>query len=261
MRDEKTVTANMKMLYNELFKWKQSESLRNIWREVYGDEYPEEVIHDSPVTTADLHNIVRYLNVEPGETIIDVGCGRGGPGMWVAHEVGANYFGFDSSEVGIEVASKRAKDFGLEGKAQFQVGDICETDFPDNYFDAAISIGAIAFIPNKLIQKAICEVARIIRLGALFVFITVELKKPHLVNDYRPLLHKAGFEVKVYKETEDYNHRQGEVYKKIIENKKQLIKDMGFQGAALWIMTANELLPRLKNHRRVLAVARKIKKI
>ncbi len=66
----------------------------------------------------DLQNIVRYLNIGPGETVIDLDCGRGGPGMWVAREVGANYFGFDLSEAGIEVAAKRAIDFGLEGKAQ-----------------------------------------------------------------------------------------------------------------------------------------------
>lgn len=181
--------------------------------------------------------------------------------MWVAREVGANYFGLDLAESGIEIAKKRAMDFGLEGKAQFQVGDICKTHFADNNFDAAISIGAIAFIPDKLIQKAINEVARIICPNALFIFITVEIKKPHLVNDFRPLLSKAGFEVQVYKETEDYNRRQGEVWKKMIENKKQLIKDMGYKGAILWIMAAKELLPRLKNQRRVLAVARKIKKI
>ncbi|MBA7715414.1 hypothetical protein ES703_124458 [subsurface metagenome] len=32
---------------------------------------------------------------------------------------------------------------------------------------------------------------------------------------------------------------------------------MGFQGAILWITEAKYLLPRLKNQRRVLAVARK----
>ena len=106
-----------------------------------------------------------------------------------------------------------------------------------------------------MIQKALNEVARIICPDALFIFITVEIKKPQLVNDFRPLLHKAGFEVKLYKETEDYNR---EVWKKMIENKKQLIKDMGYQGAILWIMAAKELLSRLKNQRRVLAVARKI---
>lgn len=79
MREEKNITANMKYAYNELFKYKQSESLRNIWREVYGDEYPEEVVHDSPVTVTDLQDVAKYLNVGPDETIIDLGCGRGGP--------------------------------------------------------------------------------------------------------------------------------------------------------------------------------------
>ncbi len=255
MKDEKTIISNMKLAFDELFKYEKSESLKDIWREVFGDEYPEEVDHDSPVTVTDLQNIAKYLNVGPGETMIDLGCGRGGPGMWVAREVGANYFGFDLSEIGIEVAKKRAIDFDLEGKAQFKVGDMCETDFPDNYFDAAISIGALLFIPDKL--KAICEAARIIRSGAFFVFITVEEKESHLVNDFRPLLHKAGFEVKVYEEILDSTRKHGEYYKKVIETQKELIKDMGYRGAALWISDAKTHLPRLKLWRRVLAVARK----
>lgn len=255
MRNEKTIISNWKLLYNELFKWKKSESLRDIWREVFGDEYPEEVDHDSPVTITDLHNISRYLNVGSGETFIDLGCGRGGPGMWVAREVGANYFGFDLSETAIEVASKRVKNFDLEGKAQFQVGDMGETNFSDNMFDAAMSIGALLFIPNKL--KAIHEVARIIRPGATFVFITVEEKEPHLVNDFRPLLRKAGLEVKVYEEIPDSTRKHGEYYKKVIESKDQLMNDMSPQGAALWISDAQTHLPRIKFWRRILAVATK----
>ena len=97
MKNEKIIISNWKLLYNELFKWDKGEFLRDIWREVFGDEYPEEVDHDSPVTITDLKNISRYLNVKPGETFIDLGCGRGGPGMWVAREIGANYVGFDLS--------------------------------------------------------------------------------------------------------------------------------------------------------------------
>ena len=178
------------------------------------------------------------------------------PGMWVAREVGAKYVGFDLSETGIEAASKCAIDFGLEGKAQFQVGDMCETNFPDNFFDAAISIGALLFIPNKL--KAICEAARIIRPGALFVLITVEEREPQLVSDFRPLLRKAGFDVKVYEEIPDSTRKHGEYYTKVIESKKQIIKDMSFKGAALWISDAQTHLPRIKYWRRVLAVAKKI---
>lgn len=97
MRDEKTVITNMKMAYNEMFKWKKSDTLKNIWREVYGEDYPEEVDHNSPVTITDLRNISKHLKDMHGKIIIDIGCGRGGPGMWVAREIGASYFGLDLS--------------------------------------------------------------------------------------------------------------------------------------------------------------------
>lgn len=255
MGHEKILLSNMKLAFDELFKYEKSESLKDIWREVFGDEYPEEVDHDSPVTTTDLQNITEYLDIGPDNIFIDLGCGRGGPGMWIARELGTNYFGFDLSEIGIEVANKRAKYFGLEGKVQFQVGDMCNTHLPDNHFDAAISIGALLFIPDKF--KAICEAARIIRSGALFIFITVEEHQPNLINDFRPLLRKAGFEVVVYEEIPDSTRKHGEYYRKVIESKKKLIKDMGFRGAALWISDAQTHLPRLKYWRRILAVARK----
>ena len=238
-----------------MFKWEKSESFRNIWREVYGDDYPEEVNHDGAITVTDLRNIIKVFNIGPGEIFIDVGCGRGGPGLWIARETGANYLGFDLSETAVEEAAKRAKDFGIKDKASFQVGNIHETNFPDNYFDGALSIDAFAGIPNRL--KALCEVARILRSDALFVFTSFEKKNPYAGKDYSSLLQKAGFEVIVYDETPDWNRRQGEVYKKVLENKETLIKDMGREGASLWILEAMGFLPQLKDLKRILVVAKK----
>ncbi len=42
MTDEKTIISNMKLAFNALFRYEKSESLKDIWRDVYGDEYPEE---------------------------------------------------------------------------------------------------------------------------------------------------------------------------------------------------------------------------
>lgn len=256
MRDEKVMTANTKSAYDELYKYERGDTLHKIWLEVYKDDYPKELNPSSPITFTDLHKIAQYLKIKPNEKVIDVGCGTGGPGMWVARKIGAFYHGFDLSETAIKKATKLALEMGLEEKAKFTSGDICESNFPNNCFDAAISIGAIAFIPNKL--KAILEIARIIRSDGQFIFITVEEKKPHLTNDYRPILREAGFKVQLYEEIPGYNDRQGEVYKKIIENKKHLIKEMGYHAAALWIMEAKLYLPRLKIFRRVFAVSKKI---
>jgi ubiquinone/menaquinone biosynthesis C-methylase UbiE len=255
VKDEEGIISNMTKVYNALYSDEKSESLRDIWREVYGDDYPEEVNHDSAITWTDLRKIVEYFKIGPGKTFIDVGCGRGGPGLWIARELGANYFGFDLSESAVEVAAKRAIEFGLIDKIDFRVGNIYKTNFPDNYFDGALSTDALSFIPDQL--KALNEVARIIHSGALFIFTSFEKRNSSHGEDYGSLLRKTGFEVIIYEETPDWNRRQREVYQKVIESKRILIKDMEKEVASLWIMEAKGFLPKLNDIKRIMAVAKK----
>ena len=95
----------------------KSESLRDILREVYGSDYPEEANPDSFVTLTDLRTVVRNLNVGPGKTFIDLGCGKGGPGLWIARETGANYVGIDFSENAIKYANQRSINFKIAGNS------------------------------------------------------------------------------------------------------------------------------------------------
>ena len=62
-----------------------SPTLRGIWREVYSGDYPEEAEPFSYVTRTDLHRIASELRVRETQTFADLACGRGGPGLWVAH--------------------------------------------------------------------------------------------------------------------------------------------------------------------------------
>lgn len=238
---------------NFWYKQKKSHSLRDIYRKIYENDYPEEADPDSSVTMTDLQDIVKHLNVKPGETFIDIGCGRAGPGMWIAREINANYVGIDISEIAIELAIQRIIDFGLSDKAKFLVVNIYSTNFPDNYYDGAISIDTITYIPDKI--KAICEIARILRSDASFVFTTWET--PVTVNDYRPLLRKAGFEVMIYNEISNWEQKQRGVYEKIIESKDILIRDMGKDGSLPWITEAKKNLPYLKDWKRIFGVANK----
>ncbi len=85
------IIANLKKAFNIAYKGKKSQSLRYIYREVYGDDYPEEADPDSYVTVTELQNFARHLDVGLGRTFIDLACGRGGPGMWIARKIGANF--------------------------------------------------------------------------------------------------------------------------------------------------------------------------
>ena len=254
-KDEK-VLENLKVLFEQVFKKERSESYRDIFREVYGDDYPEEINPDSFVTITDLRTIAKNLNIGSAKSFIDLGCGRGGPGLWIARETGANYVGIDLSENAIKQAQDRSLDFKIKGTTKFQVGNMYSLNFPTNSFDGAISIDVISFIPDPL--AVIKEAARILRPKAFFVFTTWEDKKSQKINDYRSYLRESGFKIQSYSETPDWKQRQRDVYQKTLELKKLLIKDMGRDGAFTYIMEAKGYLPILNDLRRILAVAMKI---
>lgn len=259
MSKEENILLNMKKTSDIIYKNERSESYRDIWRTIYGDDYPEDLGNDSFVTMTDLRNIARYLNVTKGDTIVDLGCGRGGPGLWITRETGANYVGIDLSEIGMKVAAQLAKELGLNDKTSFQEGNICATNFPDNCFDGAISIDVMQFLPDKF--AGICEVERILRSDSFFAFTAWEWKNspiPNRVDDYRPLLRKVGLRVEIYNEIPDWERRQREIYQETLKSKKILINDMGLELASVYIMEAKGYLRNLKNMRRILAVAKKI---
>ena len=116
MSERKTDKAsdNLRNMFDAVFKNKRSQSFLDIFREVYENDYPEEANPLSFVTNTDIENIVEKLNVGPGKTFVDLGCGNGGPGLWIAQKTGANYLGIDFSKNAIEQAIQRFSEFDLE---------------------------------------------------------------------------------------------------------------------------------------------------
>lgn len=255
-RKEKIILENLKKMFNLTFQKARSESYRDIFREVYKDDYPEEANPDSFITNTDLQIIAKNLNVGPGKTFVDLGCGRGGPGLWLAQETGANYIGIDFSENAIEEARRRLFDIKIAGNFEFQVGSIYSLDLPENSFDGAISIDVLSFLPDPL--PAIKEAARILRSKAFFIFTTWEVNAWDKLKDYRPYLQDTGFKIKSYKEPPEWKQRQQEVYQKTLELKDVLIKDMGKFVALSFINEAETYLPILNDLKRILAIAIKI---
>jgi hypothetical protein len=79
------VDASMAEIFDIFFSAQPSSpTLRAIWEHVYGDDYPADAQPFSFVTLGELAQIVREVHVGPGETVVDLACGRGGPGLWIA---------------------------------------------------------------------------------------------------------------------------------------------------------------------------------
>jgi ubiquinone/menaquinone biosynthesis C-methylase UbiE len=206
------------------------------------------------------------VRVGLGQTFVDVACGRGGPGLWVAHETGAALVGIDFALVAVEHAAQRAVALDLSERARFQVGDFVATGLPEATFDGAMSVDALWVVPDKL--AAAQEVARVLRPGARFVFTTWDVGIvppiwPPQVNDHRPLLRNAGFAVEVYEETSGWERRQRAMYEGIRASQVALTEEMGEIAAGAWLAEATYLpgladgTDYLAHMRRILVVARK----
>jgi ubiquinone/menaquinone biosynthesis C-methylase UbiE len=233
----------------------KSPTIKKIFREIFEDDYLEEVDANSFVSKSDLKRIAECLRVGKGDTFVDLACGRGGPGLWIARENQANLTGVDISKVAIDIASKRVSDFGLNQEVSFRVGNFEETGLPDHYCDGAVSIDALFLAPDK--TAAMVEIRRILRPGANFVFTTWEGKGPLTIEDHRGLAHELGFEVEVCEETKGWRRRQTAVYERILSEKEALEREMGELAAKVWIKDAGNK-KYLGNQRRILMSIKKL---
>jgi len=86
-----------------------AEFRRRLYLEAFGEEYPAEEATDGYITRSELQAMAKALRVGPGQKIADLGCGRGGPGQWIASATGTALVGIDFSEVALEQARARAR--------------------------------------------------------------------------------------------------------------------------------------------------------
>ena len=192
-------------IFNDVFDAPRSVVGSRIFREVLGDEYPEVLDPHSYITWSQLGRFASELHLAPGDTLADVGCGRGGPGLWVAAQAGAHLVGIDIADAA--VAAGRARAAALHADAEFRQGTFDATGLPEASADAVMSVDALLFAPSK--AAALAELRRILRAGGRLVFTSWDyheqpVGRPPQVDDHRPLLAAAGFDVRVYETVRDW---------------------------------------------------------
>jgi SAM-dependent methyltransferase len=141
-----------------------------------GLDLPEEVGPSNLVPLNGLREVAASLSLSPGEVLVDVACGRGGPGMWVARELGVDLIGVDFSATAVAQASARRPLFGLTESATFVVGRLEDTGLPAGGADALMCIDAIQFGAPP--AAATAEVSRVLRRGGRVAMTTWEPVEP-----------------------------------------------------------------------------------
>ena len=130
------------------------------------------------------------------QLLLDVGCGLGGLGRWLASELGTRLMGVDISRLAIENASRTMAPLPLAKHTRFEVGDFTSIALSDDSGAVAISLDALYLAEDP--QKALGEVYRVLGPRGGLVFTVYTSHRPYpgatgLLVDWCPLLKEAGF--------------------------------------------------------------------
>jgi SAM-dependent methyltransferase len=152
-----------------------SPGVRRVW-EIVDADLPPEIEPFSFVSVGLLGHVADALALAPGQALVDLGCGRGGPGLWLAQSRDVVLIGVDFSPVAIQHANDRAALFGLAETARFVVGDLAATGLPDATADGVVSIDALHFAGD--LAAAGREALRILRPGGRLVLTSWQRRTP-----------------------------------------------------------------------------------
>jgi ubiquinone/menaquinone biosynthesis C-methylase UbiE len=115
--------------------------------------------------------------MQPGDAVLDVGCGTGTLAMEVARRVGraGRVAGVDPGTE--QIARARAKAARRHVPIEFQIGVIEQLPFPDQTFDVVLSTLMMHHLPNALKRQGLAEIARVLKPGGRLVIADFKRKQ------------------------------------------------------------------------------------
>jgi ubiquinone/menaquinone biosynthesis C-methylase UbiE len=209
---------------------------RELRAQAWGDEYPAQVDPSSSCTWSVLGAMVGRLRLRPAAMLVDLGCGRGGTGLWLARAFDARLIGVDVSPRALEIARRRAPEFVPPGRAEFRLGTFERTGLPAACADGVVSMDALPFAFDR--DAALAELRRILRPGGRAVFTAVERLPGHPTYDaadptWPDRIARAGFELEAGIERPEEPDLWERLYAGLREHEEQVRAELDERGAEL----------------------------
>ena len=112
------------------------------------------------IATAELAAV---LQPEAGDHVLDIGCGIGGPGRWIAAKYGCRVTGVDLTLEFCQAARELNSLCGLADRVEILHGSALSLPVPDNSFDRAYSQATLMNVSDK--RAVFREALRVLRPG------------------------------------------------------------------------------------------------
>jgi len=131
-----------------------------------------------------LRMIISWIGFEPGQTVVDVGCGLGylGYTFWKNFGENGKYIGFDCNQKLLEAARDMADDWREGGEVEFIEGNAYSLPIADNSADLAMCQTLMMHLERPI--DALSEMKRIVKPGGYVVCfepdnLSAEMAVPH----------------------------------------------------------------------------------
>ena len=170
--------------------------------------------------------------------LLDLGCGLGGLGWWLASQLKCRLIGLDFSSVAISKARVIRGEDLIPKQFSFEVADFTATGLNDKSVAGVISLDALYLAPNP--TAALAEVYRVLVPGGVLLF-TVYTNLSHqnypgtseLIQDWYPLLKLIGFGVERYEDRScEWRHKMRIKHQYRWDRRDQIRSELGSQAEA-----------------------------
>jgi ubiquinone/menaquinone biosynthesis C-methylase UbiE len=217
------------------------------------DAYPPEVADSSSCDWPLLGLMTARLRMQPGQLLVDAGCGTGGTGLWLARALSLRLVGIDLSPVAIEQAGARRAAFLPNGRATFRVASLEATGLPDECAHGIVCVDALGFASNR--RDVVRELGRVLAPGGRLILTRAlrQSAEPAWDEEARA----AGLAVEHVAERPHEPAMWERLYRLWMSNADHLRNQLGDAQAENMLREAHNKLPSLPGRRAVLLTLRR----
>ena len=129
---------------------------------------------------------LRELNVQEGETVLEIGFGTGHSLVTLTQQAGktGKVSGIELSEGMLQVAGERLRKIGLSNRAELHCGDATSLPFPNQVFDAVFMSFALELFDTPELPIVLGECQRVLKQSGRIGIVSLSKKETSAVRIY-----------------------------------------------------------------------------
>lgn len=150
---------------------------RALWGEHIHHGYWEDGESPARAQVKLVERLAERARIARGARVLDVGCGIGGPALWLARNLHCSVLGLTISPVQARMASEKARAEGLDSRARFEVGDASQLHYHAESFDAVWVVECSEHLADK--ARFVESCARVLKPGGVLALCAWLKAGPH----------------------------------------------------------------------------------